>query len=248
MIEVRQQAVIAAESHGRVPTSMVGMQTKTMKQWRALGRLLLDVRLLVFNCGRCDFRAKHSVPLNLVAQTTLAVGSKSHVDMVVDISRGMLDSITALVAMLGIVRLVEQLLQAPQWVRERDDRTGQLQPVVLKQYTLWATCRTLLAHSCWRHFPTLSTRLPELLLGGTFRGVPMHSTAFDEPSSALASGNTKQAAILERRARRFKATKEALERLLHFARVERKLMMKRLLGWSPGEDVVFVNSKGLIIE
>ena len=48
---------------------------------------------------------------------------------------------------------------------------------------------------------------------------------------------SKKAAILERRAKRFQATREALERLLQFTRMERKLMMKRLLGWAPGEEL-----------
>ena len=117
----------------------------------------------------------------------------------------------------------------------------------LKHYTLWALARTLLSHSCWRHFPTLSLRLPEILLGGTFKGVPLHSLQFDEPKKELAvgSGMSKKAAILERRAKRFQATREALERLLQFTRMERKLMMKRLLGWAPGDDMLFANCAGM---
>ena len=91
--------------------------------------------------------------VNLIAQSTLAVGSNAHAAMANDIGTAMLDSTAALVAMLGIVRLLEQLLHAPQWVREVDSGTGALRPVLLKHHTLWALARTLLAHSCWRHVP-----------------------------------------------------------------------------------------------
>jgi len=189
------------------------------------------------------------VMVNLISQSTMAVGSNAHAAMAKDIGTAMLDSTAALVAMLGIVRLIEQLLQAPQWVREVDARTGQLRPVELKHYTLWALARTLLSHSCWRHFPTLSVRLPEILLGGTFKGVPLQSLQFDEPrttvQSAVGDSMGKKAAILERRAKRFQATRGALERLLHFTRMERKLMMKRLLGWAPGEEILFANCAGI---
>ena len=175
MEEVRQQARHTAEASGRTPTPLTGTRTKKMKQWRALGRLLLDIRMLVFNCGRSDFRSKHSAKVNLIAQSTLAVGSNAHAAMANDISRAMLDSTAALVAMLGIVRLLEQFLHTPQWVRGVDIGTGELRPVLFKNYTLWALARTLLAHSCWRQFPTLSVHLPEILLGGTFKGVPLQT-------------------------------------------------------------------------
>ena len=54
---------------------------------------------------------------------------------------GMLKSIGALVAMSGIVRMLEQLLRAPQLVLPpRGSDSGGTQeygPVVLKDYTLW---------------------------------------------------------------------------------------------------------------
>ena len=56
---------------------------------------------------------------------------------------------------------------------------------------------------------------------------------------------SKKAAILERRTKRFQATREALERLLQLTRMERKLMMKRLLGWAPGEEMLFANCAGM---
>jgi len=95
----------------------------------------------------------------------------------------------------------------------------------------------------------LSLRLPEILLGGTFKGVPLHSLQFDEPKTraelAVGSGMSPKAAILERRAKRFQATREALECLLQFTRMERKLLMKRLLGWAPGEEIIFANCAGM---
>ena len=81
MEEARQQAIVSTRAQGREATRMTGMRTTKMKEWRALGRLLLDIRLLVFNCGRSDVRSKHGVSLNLISQSTLAVGSNFHATM-----------------------------------------------------------------------------------------------------------------------------------------------------------------------
>ena len=87
-----------------------------------------------------------------------------------------------------------------------------------------------------------------MLLGCSFQGVPLHSTQFDEPTPpaqlAVGSVANNKVAILERRAKRFQATREALDRLLHFTRMERKLMMKRLLGWAPGDELAFGKCRG----
>ena len=91
--------------------------------------------------------------------------------------------------------------------------------------------------------------MPEILLGDAFKGVPLHSLQLDEPKTpaelAVGSGMRQKAAILERRAKRFQATREALERLVQLTRMERKLMMKRLLGWAPGEEMLFANCAGM---
>ena len=98
----------------------------------------------------------------------------------------MFKGMQALVAMTGIVRMMEQLLQAPQWLVTPNghDATGKATfgPLVFKNYTLWQVLRTLLAHKCWREFPTLSMRLPELLLAGAFRGVPLQTQELTEPA------------------------------------------------------------------
>ena len=49
---IRQRHV----KEGKVPTALTGMRTKDMRAWRSLGRTILDIRLLVFNLGRNDFR------------------------------------------------------------------------------------------------------------------------------------------------------------------------------------------------
>ena len=157
----------------------------------------------------------------------------------------MLKGIEALVAMLGIVRLMEQLLKAPQWVQvpKGDDTFGL---VVLKNHTLWTTFRTLLAHNCWRQFPTLTVRLPEILLGAHFCGVPLHTCQSDEPETLERSGPLtaseweikrrrnwvaeQKQMILERRDQRFAATLAALGKLLQRARAERRSLIQKFFG------------------
>ena len=115
--------------------------------------------------------------------------------------------------------------------------------------------RTLLSHNCWRHFPTLSNRLPEILLGGTFCGVPLHTKEFaehgtDDPQLSAVGGSghattQKKADILKRRDQRFAATLAALSILLCWARLERRSLTQQFLGWAPGTKVIFQGADGL---
>ena len=232
-----------------------------IQAWRALGRNLIDIDLLVFNCGRSDFRKMHTVAFTLMAQSSLHVGANSTTQAAVGASEGMFKSLQSLVAMAGIVRMMEQLLRAPQWVvvPNGHDTAGEARccPLVFKSYTLWQVFRTLLAHQCWREFPSLSMRLPELLLAGSFRGVPLHTQEFTEPAEILEPlsvssarlgmtiVNARRARMLENRRFRFKSTLQALSRLLQWARAERRLLMQRLLGWAPGTQQMFAEADGL---
>ena len=47
---------LAREARGERTTARTGVKTKEMKAWRSLGRTMLDIRLLVFNLGRVDYR------------------------------------------------------------------------------------------------------------------------------------------------------------------------------------------------
>ena len=44
--------------NGKQVTAKTGLLTKEMRAWRSLGRTMQDIRLLVFNLGRTDFRKK----------------------------------------------------------------------------------------------------------------------------------------------------------------------------------------------
>ena len=70
MIETVEQAKFAAESKGNRVTARIGERTAQMKLWRAMGRTLFDIRLLVFNLGRADFRSKHTTPIALIVEGT----------------------------------------------------------------------------------------------------------------------------------------------------------------------------------
>ena len=155
--------------------------------------------------------------------------------------------------------MMEQLLRAPQWaVTPRGSGSGWgigVWPCCPEDSYVGAAMRTLLSHNCWRDFPTLSNRLPEILLGGTFCGVPLHTKEFaehgtDDPQLAAFGGSghattPNKADILKRRDQRFAATLAALSRLLLWARLERRSLMQKLRGWAPGTKVIFQEADGL---
>ena len=70
MAEVAEQAKVTAERQGHRVTARLGERTAEMKLWRAMGRTLFDIKLLVFNLGRADFRGKHTTPIALLVQGT----------------------------------------------------------------------------------------------------------------------------------------------------------------------------------
>ena len=74
----------------------------------------MDIRLLVINCGRCDFRTKHTTAINLISQSTLRAGSNILPEVASGAGEAMLDRAKAVVAMLDIVWLIESLMGAPQ--------------------------------------------------------------------------------------------------------------------------------------
>jgi hypothetical protein len=82
------------------------MNTKSMRAWRSLGRALLDIRILVFNLGRVDYRKKHLAAYALESQTSLNLidGDAAYV-----CSQSMLTAVGVLVEMQGIVRMMNGL-------------------------------------------------------------------------------------------------------------------------------------------
>ena len=51
-----ESARVARVTQGKEITANNGLNTKEMKAWRSLGRAMLDIRVLVFNLGRVDYR------------------------------------------------------------------------------------------------------------------------------------------------------------------------------------------------
>lgn len=51
-----ESARVARVTQGKEITAKTGLNTKEMKAWRSLGRAMLDIRVLVFNLGRVDYR------------------------------------------------------------------------------------------------------------------------------------------------------------------------------------------------
>ena len=233
MVEVREAATVAA---GRRPlashavSDRLGERSAQMKIWRAIGRSLLDVHLLVFNMGRSDFRAKHTSAAALTIQSTesSSIETQAHC---MDVCAAMFWSLAALLDLRAIVRLLENLLLP----------TGYPRPFWNKS-VVWATAKTLMAHKAWRHFPLLTKHLPHILLGGSLQGVDLHSTVFQEPPSkaktaaGVGAGVSKTAAgvthtnlFLERRKQRFAEVSNALESLIEWVKLERKNYQSRVL-------------------
>ena len=58
MIEVKEDVALANARKGYQVSESAGDATKKMRQWCSMGRTLLNIKLLVFNMGRANFREK----------------------------------------------------------------------------------------------------------------------------------------------------------------------------------------------
>ena len=109
--------------------------------------------------------------------------------------------------------------------------------------TWWTTLRTLLAHRCWRYFPKLAVKLPEILLGGSFNGVKLQSETFHEPGESpdqplaavfsAGQSNTWKHRNALRRSERFEHVMHGLGRVMHWAMAERRAFMTKTMGVAP---------------
>lgn len=97
----------------------------------------------------------------------------------------------------------------------------------------WMTLRTLLAHRCWRYFPKLALKLPEVLLGGSFNGVKLQNEIFHEPTGSPEAEPNKWKRGALRRSERFEHVMHALGRLMHWAMAERRAFMTKTMGVAP---------------
>ena len=76
-----------------------------MNMWRAMGRSLCDIHMLVFNIGRSDFRTKHVTPVAILLQVSTRSSLESQLRDV-DVSFAMCHAIGTLMDMIAIVRLL----------------------------------------------------------------------------------------------------------------------------------------------
>ena len=74
MLEAKEAACNAVRTQGKAPSANCGINTQRMAAWRAMGRTLFDIGMLVFNLGRCDFRNKYTVAFAMMAQSSTHVG------------------------------------------------------------------------------------------------------------------------------------------------------------------------------
>ena len=233
---------LAREARGERTTARTGVKTKEMKAWRSLGRTMLDIRLLVFNLGRVDYRQKHLAAYALECQTSLNINLLPG-DAAYTCSKEMLAAIGSLVEMQGIVRMMQHICTGV--VFEQRGKVGVMKYVEIPKMatTWWTTLRTLLAHRCWRYFPKLAVKLPEILLGGSFAGVKLQSGIFQEPGespgqplaavSLAGHSNTRKEGNALRRWERFEQVMQALGRLMNWAMAERRAFMTKTMGVAP---------------
>lgn len=243
MVEAQDNIRETARAQGHRVTANTGLRNKSMKAWRAMGRTLCDINLLVFNLGRVDFRDRFLIEHALQVQSS----TNNHVltmERAIAVSFGMFNHIGTLIEMCGIVRFTGQLLDSPSWVK-RENGAGKLTKTII-----WATLKTLLAHRCWRAFPGLVRHLPHILLSGTFQGVSLHSGEFDEPASG--GSNPQQATgshlkwerCIEARKLRFHCVLRALDMLIRWARRERQTFLDKVVGYRPGNRSAKVTGRG----
>ena len=132
-------------------------------------------------------------------------------------SKEMLAAVGAPVEMQGIVRMMQHICSGV--VFEQRGKVGNLKKVGIPKMatTWWTTLRALLAHRCWRYFPELAVKLPEILLGGSFSGVKLQTETFHEPGESpdqpLAVFSNHRKAL--RRSERFEHVMHALGRVMH---------------------------------
>jgi hypothetical protein len=103
-----ENARCQAEKQGRVVTPATGLRTKEMRAWRSLGRAMLDIRILVFNFGRVDFRRRHLRAYVLEIQSSINACSLQSSFVV---AHEMLVAVGTLVEMRGIVIFIQSLLR-----------------------------------------------------------------------------------------------------------------------------------------
>jgi hypothetical protein len=230
-IKTRMQQTVdnareACASRGQQWTGETGLRTKEMKAWRSLGRAVTDVRVLVFNLGRVDFRRKHLTAYALEVQSSL---SSVAAERSLEVCEQMFTAIGVLVHMRAVVLLVQRLCRGLTLVSSagRCVITNKGSP---KLTTLWLVARTLLAHKCWRLFPALSVRLPEILLGGSFRGVRLQTDDFVEPDSCSPLSENKWERARRHREERCDQVIHAIDRLIAWAKAERREFAVRLVG------------------
>ena len=235
MQQCLESARVARVTTGKEVTAKTGVNTKEMKAWRSLGRAMLDIRVLIFNLGRVDYRKKHLAAYALECQTSLNLLSG---DAAYNCSKDMLAAVGALVEMQGIVRMMGQICTGV--VFEQCGSCGVMKELEGGPWrhknqatTWWMTLRTLLAHRCWRYFPKLAVKLPEVLLGGSFNGVKLQNEIFQEPARSPEAEPNKWKRGALRRSARFEHVMHALGRLMHWAMAERRAFMTRTMGVAP---------------
>ena len=121
--------------------------------------------------GRSEFRQKHVAAYVLKVQVTLGL---SPLESVISTSESMMAAIGALVAIQGIVRMLQAFCCGLSFQEKESSSKGKKCGVISNALWLtdrraampsatglWLTSKTLLAHRGWRSFPLLSRHLTD---------------------------------------------------------------------------------------
>ena len=242
MIEVKEQVALAALRRGHEPGASAGTRTVAMRKWCSMGRTLLNIKLLIFNMGRANFRDAFLIKYTKKTQRSLHVDVGRFQDAV-QTGEAMLEGIRQLLYLTGLVRFLKTLFDMYHlgWHRHcfPSDGNGLVTAAASAKNTftvrnLTVMVMTLANHAAWRTFPLLCRYLPEMLLFNSIRGVSLDPFPFNT-SPGAAADRTRTLLTEERRLLReyrFNDILDALSSLLKWAQTERRNHMKRVIGFT----------------
>ena len=241
MQQTLERARITAREQGSTVTKNTGMRTREMCAWRSLGKAMTDQRVLMFNLGRADFRKGNLAVFAMEVQSSLCTASTRRASA---FGEKMLKDIGTLVEMRGIVNMMRAMCSGLILV-DADPASGGGKLLTNKfrfdaprkcmptKTTLWTMFRTFLAHRCWRAFPNLAAKLPEIIFGGSYRGISLHARIFDDPNLPLEdTGHSiaeKRAKVAAARDVRFDIAVKTIDRIISWAKTERRELLNRIL-------------------
>ena len=202
---------------GKVPGPRAGWTTQGACQLCALGRTILDASFLLFVTGRYELRTSCLLSYSPIAQSMLISGWETALARVCRCTHAPQDR--------GIGSLVAVAGGGGQDVPYVD--TNAIDPICLHRPCAGGGRQVVAAVDTW---------FLEVLFDRSFQGLPLALKAdvrhpFAEPGEPLATLEHRTERVEQSRERTMAAVKEALERLLMWARQEHSEYLSRVVYW-----------------